>query len=49
MTYIEGTALTNTEGVALQHIPTMLEKQNELLEQQNQILLQLIETLKWLK
>lgn len=37
------------EANNMDHIPYLLEKQNELLEQQNQILLQLIETLKWLK
>ena len=46
---MSGDALNRSEGTALKDIPLMLERQNKLLEQQNQILLQLIETLKWLK
>ena len=44
-----GEALTMNEGKALQDIPTMLDRQNELIEEQNIILRELIETLKWLK
>ena len=49
MSYVEGTALATSEGKALEEIPKLLEKQNLLLEEQNRILLQVVETLKWLK
>lgn len=41
--------MLNEEKIFQQDVVAALEKRNELLEQQNQILMQIVEQLKWLK